>query len=353
MEWQEEFVRNWRPVPTNLITGFLGVGKTTAIRHLLAHRPGSERWAVLVNEFGEVGVDGAALEAGEAVAIRELPGGCLCCTMGAPLRVTLTRLIREQRPDRLLIEPTGLGHPARVLDTLRADGLGQALDVQASVCLVDPRQLDDERVRGHPVFRDQVELADVLVANKSDLAAPAVIAGFDDWAAGLFPAKARVARVERGELDPRWLELGPDPGRRALFPDLHDHAAEQPPREIPRSPAPGQPVRLPSRGLGQAACGWVFDPADSFDRSALMAVLAGFPGVERLKGVFHCGRDWLLVNRVAAELAQEPSGWRRDSRLELILRPGAETDWPGVEQSLLSCLADHRGPLHQPVPGGS
>ena len=82
-------------VPTNLISGFLGVGKTTAIRHLLANKPANERWAVLVNEFGEIGIDGATLASDDGVDIREVAGGCVCCTSGPMLRVALTRLLRQ------------------------------------------------------------------------------------------------------------------------------------------------------------------------------------------------------------------------------------------------------------------
>ena len=103
-------------IRTNLITGFLGVGKTTAVRHLLAHRPEGERWAVLVNEFGEIGVDGALLD-DTGVAVTEVPGGCVCCVSSQAFTVGLNRLIREQRPERILIEPTGLGHPAQIIAT--------------------------------------------------------------------------------------------------------------------------------------------------------------------------------------------------------------------------------------------
>ena len=107
-------------VPTNVITGFLGVGKTTAIQHLLASKPAHERWAVLVNEFGEVGVDGALFgpEQGGEVFVREVPGGCMCCAAGLPMQVALNQLLAKARPHRLLIEPTGLGHPREVLETL-------------------------------------------------------------------------------------------------------------------------------------------------------------------------------------------------------------------------------------------
>jgi len=80
------------PISTTLITGFLGVGKTTAIRHLLANKPAGQRWAVLVNEFGEIGIDGAVLSDESGVTVREIAGGCICCSQGPTLRVALTRL---------------------------------------------------------------------------------------------------------------------------------------------------------------------------------------------------------------------------------------------------------------------
>src|ERR1700761_164144 len=98
-------------IPTNLITGFLGVGKTTAIRHLIDQKPVGERWAVLVNEFGEVGIDGAIIESagGTDVAVSEIAGGCFCCSSEAPIEFSLMELIRQTSPNRVLIEPTGLG----------------------------------------------------------------------------------------------------------------------------------------------------------------------------------------------------------------------------------------------------
>lgn len=111
-----------KAVPTNIITGFLGVGKTTAILHLLASKPANERWAVLVNEFGEIGIDGGLMAGGQGaqtgVFIREVPGGCMCCVSGLPMQMALNRLLMDAKPDRLLIEPTGLGHPQEVIESL-------------------------------------------------------------------------------------------------------------------------------------------------------------------------------------------------------------------------------------------
>ena len=106
-----------RVVLTNVITGFLGVGKTSAILHLLSQKPVHERWAVLVNEFGEIGVDGSLFEGQHAkeqgIFIREVPGGCMCCCFWVTHGIALNQLLAKAKPDRLLVEPTGLGHPKR------------------------------------------------------------------------------------------------------------------------------------------------------------------------------------------------------------------------------------------------
>ena len=99
-------------IPVNIITGALGVGKTTTIRHLLSQRPPDERWAIVVNEFGALGIDGAVIDtAGGIVAgadgttttgggdggvvVREVAGGCLCCAVAAPFTVAVTQVLRR------------------------------------------------------------------------------------------------------------------------------------------------------------------------------------------------------------------------------------------------------------------
>ncbi|HBS7907641.1 TPA: GTP-binding protein, partial [Klebsiella pneumoniae] len=156
---------------TNLITGFLGSGKTTSILHLLAQKPADEKWAVLVNEFGEVGIDGALL-ADSGALLKEIPGGCMCCVNGLPMQVGLNTLLRQGKPDRLLIEPTGLGHPKQILDILTAAVYEPWIDLRATLCILDPRQLLDERAVSNDNFRDQLAAADIIVANKSDRETP-------------------------------------------------------------------------------------------------------------------------------------------------------------------------------------
>ena len=108
--------KNIHNVPTNIISGFLGVGKTTAILNLFANKPASEKWAVLVNEFGKIGIDGRVYKA-NGIEVKEIPGGCMCCAQGLPLQVAVNRLLRETQPDRLIIESSGVGHPGGALNT--------------------------------------------------------------------------------------------------------------------------------------------------------------------------------------------------------------------------------------------
>ncbi len=118
-------------VPTTIVTGFLGSGKTTAILNMLKQKPENENWAVLVNEFGEIGIDGALMSE-QGALIKEVPGGCMCCTAGVPMSVGINALLRT-KPDRLLIEPTGLGHPKQVMAVLTSEQYQPYVDLKATI----------------------------------------------------------------------------------------------------------------------------------------------------------------------------------------------------------------------------
>lgn len=147
---------------TTLVTGFLGSGKTTTLLHLLSQKPSGEKWAILVNEFGEIGVDGALL-ADSGATLKEIPGGCMCCVNGLPLQIGLNTLLTRKRPDRLLIEPTGLGHPAQILALLASDTYQNWLTLRATLCLLDARQLSQPRYRDNDNFHDQLAAAGYLI----------------------------------------------------------------------------------------------------------------------------------------------------------------------------------------------
>ncbi len=193
-------------VPTNVISGFLGVGKTTAILKLFEQKPVAEKWAVLVNEFGKVGIDGQVYQS-QGIAVKEIPGGCMCCAQGLPLQVAVNRLLREAKPDRLIIESSGVGHPAGVLKTLGGDGFRDVLDLQAGICLLDPEQLLQADYRDNPLFNEQLQYADILVANKTDRASAPAMQAFAELASSFSPPKLLTATTIDARLDPHWLTL--------------------------------------------------------------------------------------------------------------------------------------------------
>lgn len=327
-----------RSVPTNVLTGFLGVGKTTAVLDLLARRPEGERWAVLVNEFGEVGLDGILLDGtAPGVSIRELGGGCICCTLSLPLVIGVVELLREGKPDRLLIEASGVGHPAGLLETLlNQEPLNHLLEVRATICLLTPQDWQNPTVAELPTYQDQIALSDVVVLNKADAADAATLDAFQRWGRELFPPKAVVATTTQGRLDPAWLDIDRAPERVPLFPEAHAHNPEAE-VQLGLPPRPGRPRRAEATVDGLAACGWLFDPADVFVEDALLELLLGGYEVRRLKGVFRTDMGWYAVNRSGREVVVAPTAYRRDSRLQ-VFRDGPPRTWDDFEAALLGCL---------------
>lgn len=325
----------WQAIPTNIITGFLGAGKTTAILHLLKHKPADEYWAVLVNEFGEIGIDGALLK-GQGAYVREIPGGCMCCVAGVPMQVGLNRLIAEAKPQRILIEPTGLGHPAQVVDALTSPPFSHLLSLRASLCLIDPRKLADPRYSQHETFMAQAALADVLVASKTDLATPADLVAMGEFAAG-FKLTTPVVMSAHGTLAVSLLDL---PYKPKQLPTSLAHSRNNNPlantfMQLP-SLAEGELfIRRQNQGQGYVSCGWVFSPEAIFAMQPLFIWLSGL-SCQRLKGVMITTDAIIGFNAEDGILSMTELDECDDSRLEII-HP-SPLEWDVIEQELLNCL---------------
>ena len=327
-----------KQVRTHVITGFLGTGKTTLILHLLKHKPTNEKWAVLVNEFGEIGVDGAILQTqmdeGSGVAIREVPGGCLCCTAGLPFQIGMNWLIAREKPDVLLIEPTGLGHPAELLDNLRADGYLNVLALGATVTLVDPRHLSQPRYRQHEIYSDQLAVADVLVANKSDMASNADWAEFDLLVQELNVQRQKAdkgtlveARVSQGQLNIDVLDvmLHGNDEETSQIQNKSSVAAKGLPLVLdlssPKDRSNDQDyLRIENLSDGILSIGWLVRPDWVFSLTALRTWLSGLE-VERAKAVMNTDAGRRIFNLREGALTEMEAGGQspEDSRLELIL----------------------------------
>ena len=216
-------------LPVTVITGFLGAGKTTLISHLMQN-PGGKRLAVIVNEFGDVGVDGDILKSCAipncpAENILELANGCICCTVADDFIPTVEALMAlDPRPDHILIETSGLALPKPLLKAfdwpdirsrITVDGVIALADAEAvaagrfapDVDAVDRQRLADEGLDHETplseVFEDQISCADIILLTKADLAGSEGIAKAKSIIAAEAPRALPVVEVTEGVVDPR------------------------------------------------------------------------------------------------------------------------------------------------------
>ncbi len=328
-----------KKIAINIIMGFLGVGKTTAILALLQHKPKEEKWAILVNEFGEVGIDGAIISAQTGMVISEVPGGCLCCVSGIPFQAALANLIAQQQPDRILIEPTGLGHPKNLIRSLTSKDYQQYSELKASICLLDPRQLQDPRYQQHETFNDQCYLADVLVANKTDLCDASDKDQFEQYAKSIQPQKSALGWVENGQLDLAWLDLPRNDSRTSLgaHHHHHKHAADEGGDDMRLvSLAPGQDFQcFENQGMGYYSLGWLFAEDQIFNYQALSQWLMTLE-VERVKGLMITDNGAWVMNLREQVFSEMPTRKLPQSRIEIIHHEAL--DKARLQQALSACL---------------
>jgi G3E family GTPase len=158
-------MRDSKNMKTTIVSGMLGAGKTSFIRHLL--RKTDERVVVLVNDFGQAGIDGEIFSA-DGIETVELPSGCVCCSLKFDLMTTLARTVETFSPDHIVIEPSGVAAPSGVIEALFDAGIRQA----TVVSVVDATEFAELHALGmyDSHLKDQIVNADVVLVNKTDIA---------------------------------------------------------------------------------------------------------------------------------------------------------------------------------------
>jgi G3E family GTPase len=363
------------PFPVHVLTGPLGVGKTTAIAHLLGTKAEDERWAVILNEFTETGIDALTLAAAAngAYDVRLVPGGCLCCASELDFTRTLVQLVHEQRPVRLLVEPSGIGHPAAIAEELLQHEARGHLQLAGIVCLLDGLRAErlwaewqaaqaaeaaDLPAPERSVERDQFEVADVVVLSKADIATPEQREAFAALVAAAYPAKRWTGEMVDGVLPAEALEPREAGQRSQVFlparPTLHaagqhEHGGRDEAAALVWPEAGnGEVVRRITRRLGRVGVSWVFPAECLFARLPLLRFLERNPvgaTVERAKGVVRTGPyAWWALQSFAGGVGARESQWRLDSRLEVMFLNGSDEAGLSVaidawEQALRQSLA--------------
>jgi G3E family GTPase len=216
-------------IPVTVLTGYLGAGKTTLLNRILSE-PHGKKYAVIVNEFGEIGIDND-LVVGADEEIFEMNNGCICCTVRGDLIRILDGLIRRKGNfDAIIVETTGLADPAPVAQTFFMDEtVGRRTKLDAVVTVADAKWLN-ERLKDAPEAKNQIAFADVILINKTDLVSSEQLSEVEARIRGINPY-AKLHRTERAKIPldavlgrnafdlDRILDLEPD----FLGADNHDH----------------------------------------------------------------------------------------------------------------------------------
>src|SRR6187401_2480055 len=186
-------------IPVTVLTGYLGAGKTTLLNRILSE-PHGQKFAVIVNEFGEIGIDND-LVVGAEEEVFEMNNGCICCTVRGDLIRIIDELMRRKgKFDGIIVETTGLADPAPVAQTFFMDeNIGRKTKLDAVVTVADAKWLT-ERLKDAPEAKNQIAFADVILINKTDLVAPEELSELEARIRGLNPY-ARLHRTERAKID--------------------------------------------------------------------------------------------------------------------------------------------------------
>ncbi len=204
-----------KPFDAEVVAGFLGAGKTTMMRRLLAEADPAVKTVVLVNDFGELGLDGARLS-GQGAEVVELPNGCICCSLKADLGNQLKDIVGRLSPDRVLIEPSGVADVASLLAVLNKPDIAPMLRKLEVTTLVDAGAFLEDHARLPDYFRAQARLSPTILVSKTDLATAAQRRLVEHTLRDLNPS-ARIGVVHHGVVT-----AGAEPA--PAQPSVHAHA---------------------------------------------------------------------------------------------------------------------------------
>lgn len=303
-----------------VVTGFLGAGKTTLLKRILSWETDLSGTVVIVNEFGDVGIDGLLLK-GARSGVVELTSGCVCCTLKVDLKMTLERILEEFQPRQILIEPTGVADPVAIIEAIRGSELGDMMTIDRVITVLEAECWEQRDYFGS-FFLSQLQEAALILLNKIDTLAKGEIPRLLSEIHQAIPY-AQVVPTTHCRVDPETLwahsqrkDSGSDLGQ-FFGADLRSAWNDE--QEAPRSRVKGSDLHDDHKG-GEKELGYVafsFRHTERLDEVCFRRFIEELPWeLFRMKGLVRFRDRTVLVNFVGGK-----SEW---------------TDWADVEETRLA-----------------
>lgn len=322
----------------DIVFGFLGSGKTTFISNILSTWGGGEKTVVLVNEFGEVGIDGELLTAlgGNVV---EMPSGCICCTLQSDFRVQLLEIIRTIQPDRIIIEPTGVATISQIRAIIDAQLFEEVIRHVNNILVADASGFMQLYKANRHFVESQVTHAAIALLNKCDKVDKQTAMLVRSALTAINPEIA-VLMSEYGVVDEQEYRLALSTTTRSTAAPLREGAELR----VPAAAAGGGihiQLQPNADGLGYESHGCEVED-EMFDEKALEAFFhdlndqrASMGEIVRAKGLFRIGKKGILMELASGEFSCQPMGELKRSKVSII---GKKLRRPMIDAAIKRCL---------------
>ena len=263
-----------KTIPVHIITGFLGSGKTTAIIDLLRQNQSGEPWAVIINDFGKVSIDSQTVDAAtNDQSIFDISGGCICCSAKAYFQQDLEKIVAQNKFNRILIEPSGLGGIDMVTELVAAN---PRLILMPVICMVDISLLYNERLRMNFLYNIQINKSDFIVFSRIDTLLDSnelqeLLQRFEQ----LFPTKTIIAKQEMFGIITNATPI--EKRKENQFRLLQTHIRKDTDSDYRKKTL-------------------IFEPEKKFEPQKIAQVLKSFPELIRAKGYINTQKGSVLLN---------------------------------------------------------
>ena len=309
-----------------MIAGFLGAGKTTLLKNILNWPVNLSGTAVLVNEFGAVGIDGELLQGYDANVV-EMANGCICCSLQVDFRRSVADIIDRFHPDRLLIEATGVADPNDILTVLNEVQFSQKLSLAKTVTVVDVDYWEASENFGR-LFDNQIRAADLVLLNKVDLQPPEMVAEFISEMRRAFPSCSIMPTCHcRIDPDDLWgLQDTPDRRLNSLFPMHRENCGG------------GEHTHHEAGASELGFLSFSFETTSALDEKCFNLFMASAPvHLYRIKGYVFFGEKWSFINHVGGKTEWVDSVAKDRTRLAFV---GWQVDKEALLARLKECLTE-------------